>query len=62
MKGKWKVSSQVLNDQWHYIVVRVKNINEPEHSGNREFAMDEYITDKEKCKELADHLNNKTEI
>jgi hypothetical protein len=45
-RGKWEVSSQVLNGLWAYIVARVKNVDEVEHSGNREWYGD-YTTESE---------------
>ena len=37
MKNEWKVSTNNIGDLKLYRVYRLKNSNEPDHSGNREY-------------------------
>ena len=38
MKSDWKVTSNIINDKKMYAVYRLRDVNEVDHSGNREFA------------------------
>ena len=58
MKGPWKVTSQVIGDCKKYAVYRLIDINEVDHSGNREFAGD-YVEDKSIAEFVAKQLNDK---
>lgn len=58
MKGPWKVTSQVIGDCKKYAVYRLIDINEVDHSGNREFA-GEYVEDKQAALFVAQELNKK---
>lgn len=37
MKSKWQVSSQYINGEEIFQVYRLRNVNEVDHSGNREY-------------------------
>ena len=56
MKSKWKVTSNVINEKRMYAVYRVLDVNEVDHSGNREFAGN-YIDDRKAAQAAADVLN-----
>ena len=56
MKSEWRVSSNIINGEKKYIVYRIRDIHEVDHSGNREYA-GEYVSDKNTALELADSLN-----
>lgn len=56
MKGPWKVTSNILDGQKMYAVYRLIDVDEVDHSGNREFATD-YIKSKEKAVAIAQELN-----
>ncbi len=56
MKGPWKVTSNILGGQKMYAVYRLIDVDEVDHSGNREFAT-EYMDSKEKAKAVAAELN-----
>jgi hypothetical protein len=60
MKGPWKVTSQVIGDRKKYAVYRLIDINEVDHSGNREFA-GEYIDDRHIAESVATSLNQMDE-
>ena len=56
--GKWKVFSQMIEDEKNYIVGRVKDDTKPVHSGNVEYlAGHGYTTDREYCERMAKALN-----
>lgn len=56
--GKWKVFSQMIEDEKNYIVGRVKDDTKPLHSGNVEYlAGHGYTTDREYCERMAKALN-----
>lgn len=57
MKGKWKVSCNPICGENKYIVVRLRDINEIDHSGNCEYGS-EYMSSKEEAQILADKLNS----
>lgn len=54
--GKWKVASNFIGDEKMYAAYRLKDINEVDHSGNREYA-GEWISNREAVQTVADHLN-----
>lgn len=56
MPSEWRVTSQFINGSKWYAVYRLKDINEVDHSGNREFYTG-YNTDKHFCEELCKNLN-----
>ncbi len=58
MKGPWKVTSQVIGDCKKYAVYRLLDVNEVDHSGNREFAGN-YVEDKQIAGFVAEQLNDK---
>lgn len=55
-KGKWKVTMQYLGGAEKYSVVRLKDTSQPEHGGNREYAMG-YTENKSEAEELCERLN-----
>ena len=58
MKSEWKVTSQVIGDRRMYAVYRLLDVNEVDHSGNREFATD-YLRDRANAEIAARELNEK---
>lgn len=58
MKGPWKVTSNLINGKTMYAVYRLKDVNEVDHSGNREFAGG-YVEDRLTVEIAAEHLNEK---
>jgi len=58
MKGPWKVTSQMIGDTKKYAVYRLIDVNEVDHSGNREFA-GKYVEDKKIALFVAQELNKK---
>ena len=58
MQGEWKVSSNFLNGKQMFTVYRLRNVDEVDHSGNREY-YGGYTDSKEEAQELADYLNSK---
>lgn len=60
MNGKWKVTSNSINDQKMYAVYRLENVEEVDHSGNREFAS-KYMEDRLEAESMAERLNEQTE-
>lgn len=58
MKGKWKVSSNYVGDEKVFQVYRIRNTDEVDHSGNREYYGGIH-TDKEKAALMAEKLNKK---
>jgi hypothetical protein len=57
---KWAVTSNVIIGETIYAVYRRKYLNEPDHSGNREYAT-KYINNRRVCQAVADKLNNDQE-
>ncbi len=56
--GKWKVFSQMIEDEKNYIVGRIKDDTQPVHSGNIEYlAGHGFTTDREYCERMAKALN-----
>ncbi len=60
MKGKWKLTSQTINGKKSFAVYRLRNVDELDHSGNREYATG-YMEDKAKAEEIANELNGSEE-
>jgi len=56
MKSEWRVSSNFINDVKMYIVYRIRNTEEVDHSGNRE-NHGEYTEDRQEAVAVADRLN-----
>ena len=54
--GKWKVTSNPIGDKLMYAVVRIKDVNEVDHSGNREYATG-FMEDKQEAQKIADRMN-----
>lgn len=44
MESKWKVESNPINGKTMYRVYRIRDTEETDHSGNREYAS-EYVSD-----------------
>jgi hypothetical protein len=57
-KSKWKVTSNLIGDMPKYRVFRLKDITAVDHSGNREYAMDEHIKNCAIADAVALRLNN----
>lgn len=55
MKGKWKVSRNPMSEK-PYIVLRVRDTDKVQHSGNVEYGS-EYMASKEAAQKIADKLN-----
>lgn len=60
MKGKWKVTANPMGDRTLYAAYRLRDVNEVDHSGNREYA-GEYIENREAVQVIADELNRREE-
>lgn len=60
MKGKWKVTSNIIAGEKLYAVYRLKDANAVEHSGNRELA-GEYVADRTAAELIAKILNGMEE-
>lgn len=60
MKGPWKVTSNVLAGQKMYGVYRNLDVNETDHSGNREH-FGGYMAKREWAENLAEKLNKEEE-
>jgi len=58
MKGEWKVTSNPIGGKTLYGVYRLLDINEVDHSGNREFAGN-YVEDRQIAEFVAEQLNDK---
>lgn len=58
--GKWKVFSQMIEDEKNYIVGRIKDDTQPVHSGNVEYHGG-YTDIKEKAQADAEYLNKAEE-
>ncbi len=56
MKGEWKVTCNIFNGEKQYAVYRLRNVEEVDHSGNREFATS-YMNDKAEAEEKARKFN-----
>ena len=56
MKGKWKVTSQYINDKKMYAVYRLRDVSAVDHGGNREYEGG-YTTDRGAAEALAAMLN-----
>lgn len=56
-KGPWKVTCQMLGDTMKYAVVRIINLSETEHAGNREYTDHGYMESREEAVAIADQLN-----
>lgn len=60
MASKWKVTSNPIGDRIMYAVYRLIDVNEVDHSGNREFATD-YMEDQMDALMIAQDLNEMEE-
>ncbi len=56
MAGKWKVTSQYIGDKKMYAAYRLVDVNEIDHSGNREYAGG-YVENREAVQVVVDQLN-----
>lgn len=54
--GKWKVTCNSIGDGYLYAVYRLRDVNEVDHSGNREYATD-YMESKEDALKIASQMN-----
>lgn len=59
MKSEWKVSYNPAASEKPYIVFRIKDTAEVDHSGNREYGSD-YMSDKAEAQAIANRLNGVT--
>lgn len=60
MKGVWKVASNFIFDEKQYIVYRILNTSETDHSGNREY-LGTYVADRAEAQKVVDILNGEAE-
>lgn len=60
MKSEWKVESNPINGKLMYRVYRIRNMEEPDHSGNRGYA-GQYINDSQVASAAARALNEMAE-
>lgn len=56
MKSEWRVSSNIIDGEEMYIVYRLRDVSEVDHSGNREY-YGGYTKEKELAEILAAELN-----
>lgn len=61
MKGEWKVTSQYIGDEKVYQVYRLRNVNEVDHGGNREYVPKFTTNSKEEAIKMANKMNNECE-
>lgn len=59
MKSNWKVTTNMINDKKVYGVYRTLDVNDVDHSGNRE-VHGEYTDNREKAVALAERLNRES--
>lgn len=59
IKSEWRITSMRILDEKMYNVYRLKDINEIDHSGNREYASDKYFRSREKAEKLLDSLTER---
>ncbi|MCI7301305.1 hypothetical protein NIA71_01230 [Ihubacter massiliensis] len=57
MKGKWKVTFNPAMENSPYGVVRIIDLDKPEHSGNREYYVEGFFKSKAQAEEIANRLN-----
>lgn len=57
IKGKWKVASNYIGDQKKYAVYRLIDVNQVDHSGNREFAPAGWLDSRTMAAAIAEGLN-----
>ncbi|MER2025549.1 MAG: hypothetical protein ABS879_08010 [Eubacteriales bacterium] len=60
MKSAWMVSSQYVNGTKLYSCYRIRDVNETDHSGNREYCPG-FFDEREDAVEYAAMLNDKEE-
>lgn len=58
MKSEWRVSVQYCGDEKIYQVYRIRNVNEIDHSGNREYKGGCFY-DRQEAVILAEELNSR---
>lgn len=56
MKGKWKVTSNIIGDKKVYAAYRLIDERQPDHSGNREY-YGGYIYDRSEVEHTVSGLN-----
>ena len=56
IRSEWKVTSNRIDGVKVWAVYRLQDVNEVDHSGNREYAT-KYMPDKEKAEKIARELN-----
>ena len=56
MKSEWRVTSNSVCGEKIFATYRLRDINEVDHSGNREYAGG-WVNEREKAQEVADQLN-----
>lgn len=57
MPGMWKITQNFVGGEYFYAVYRLRNVDEVDHSGNREFASD-YFENREDAQAILDKLKN----
>lgn len=58
--SKWRLTSIYIDGEKQFAVVRNYRDNEPDHSGNREYATG-YMKDKKKAEKIVEELNSKND-
>lgn len=61
MKSEWKVTSNLIGEHIKYAVFRLCDIQETDHSGNREFATD-YMDSRDQAQKTANDLNLRAQL
>lgn len=54
--SKWKVTANPVGGKMWYAVYRIRDIDEVDHSGNREY-VGGYVEDRQEAEDLADFMN-----
>lgn len=56
MKSEWRVTSNIIDGTKMYAVYRLRDVNEVDHAGNREYIRG-FTADKELAERIARKLN-----
>lgn len=54
--SEWKVTSNLVGGKRWYAVYRIRDIDEVDHSGNREYVCG-YVEDRQEAEDLAEFMN-----
>ena len=54
--SKWKVTANPVGGKMWYAVYRIRDIDEVDHSGNREY-VGGYVEDRQEAEDLAEFMN-----